>query len=86
MKHAWRIYAKDLKHLKTNWAASISALDLIVLPSLYAWINVEASIDPYAYTEDLPVGVVNEERGAGLARCRFHAGNEIVKTLKTTTS
>ncbi|AMX83650.1 hypothetical protein GS3922_08230 [Geobacillus subterraneus] len=80
MKQAWRIYAKDLKHLKTNWAASISAFDLIVLPSLYAWI------DTYVHTEDLPVGAVNEERGAELARCRFHAGNEIAKTLKTTTS
>lgn len=82
MKQAWRIYMSDLKHLTTNWAASILALGLIVLPSLYAWINVEASIDPYAHTEDLPVGVVNEDRGAELAGHRFHAGDEIVKTLK----
>lgn len=82
MKQAWRIYVNDLKHLTTNWAAAILALGLIVLPSLYAWINVEASIDPYAHTEDLPVGVVNEDRGAELAGHRFHAGDEIVKTLK----
>ncbi|MED0655102.1 YhgE/Pip domain-containing protein [Anoxybacillus geothermalis] len=82
MKQAWRIYMSDLKHLTTNWAVSILALGLIVLPSLYAWINVEASIDPYAHTEDLPVGVVNEDRGAELAGHRFRAGDEIVKTLK----
>ncbi len=81
MKQAWRIYMSDLKHLTINWAASILALGLIVLPSLYAWINVEASIDPYAHTEDLPVGVVNEDRGAELAGHRFHAGDEIVKTV-----
>ncbi|ASS99520.1 phage infection protein [Geobacillus thermocatenulatus] len=82
MKQAWRIYTNDLRHLTTNWAAATLALGLIVLPSLYAWINVEASIDPYAHTEDLPVGVVNEDRGAELAGRRFHAGDEIVKALK----
>ncbi|BBW96153.1 YhgE/Pip family protein [Geobacillus icigianus] len=83
MKQAWRIYVNDLKHLTTNWVAAILALGLIVLPSLYAWINVEASIDPYAHTAYLPVGVVNEDRGAELAGRRFHAGDEIIRTLKT---
>ncbi|WP_223812855.1 YhgE/Pip domain-containing protein [Geobacillus sp. 47C-IIb] len=72
----------DLKQLTTNWAAAVLAAGLIVLPSLYAWINVEASLDPYDNTVNLRVGVVNEDRGAELAGHRFHAGKEIINALR----
>jgi putative membrane protein len=82
MRKALSIYMSDLKQLRTNWAAAVLAAGLIVLPSLYAWINVEASLDPYDNTVNLRVGVVNEDRGAELAGHRFHAGKEIINALR----
>lgn len=55
---------------------------LILLPSLYAWLNIKASWDPYGQTDEIPVGVVNEDEGATVRGEKIHVGNDLVKTLK----
>ncbi|WP_307000794.1 YhgE/Pip domain-containing protein [Lederbergia panacisoli] len=64
MKSIQKIYTNDIKNIFTNWAAAIMIGGLIVLPSLYAWLNIAAMWDPYSETGNLPVAVVNEDQGA----------------------
>lgn len=82
MKNGWRIYLEDLKNISTNWVSAIIILGLIILPSLYAWLNIAASWDPYSQTNQIPVGIVNEDSGATVQGHTFNAGDELVHELK----
>ena len=64
MRNVFRVFWRDVKRLAKTPAAWTVALFLIVLPSLYAWINVYGFWNPYDNTENLTVYVVNEDRGA----------------------
>ncbi|MDY0406357.1 YhgE/Pip domain-containing protein [Virgibacillus sp. 179-BFC.A HS] len=82
MKNSWRIYTTDLKKISTNWVAALIIGGLIILPSLYAWFNIKATWDPYSQTDQIPVGVVNEDQGGAVRGETFNAGDELIKTLK----
>ncbi|MBT2217427.1 YhgE/Pip domain-containing protein [Virgibacillus dakarensis] len=82
MKNSFRIFKTDLKNIGTNWVAAILIGGLIILPSLYAWFNIKASWDPYGQTDQIPVGVVNEDAGAMVRDQEIHVGDDLVKTLK----
>ena len=47
MGNVLRVFARDMKRLAKTPAAWVVALALIVLPSLYAWINVYGFWNPY---------------------------------------
>ncbi|WP_264740541.1 YhgE/Pip domain-containing protein [Cytobacillus firmus] len=78
----WKIYKKDIRSIFTNWVAAVLIGGLTLLPSLYAWFNIEASWDPYSQTNQLPVGIVNEDAGAVVRDKDIHIGDDIVKELK----
>ncbi len=83
MKNSLKIYLHDMKSIGTNWVSAIIICALILLPSLYAWLNIFATWDPYGRTNQIPVGIVNEDMGATLQNQKFNAGNELIKELKT---
>lgn len=72
----------DIRSIFTNWVAAVLIGGLTLLPSLYAWFNIEASWDPYSQTDQLPVGIVNEDAGAVVRDKDIHIGDDIVKELK----
>ncbi|ASK64249.1 phage infection protein [Virgibacillus phasianinus] len=78
----WRIFKTDSKNIGTNWVAAILIGGLILLPSLYAWFNIAASWNPYGQTDQIPVGVVNEDAGAMVRDKKIDVGKELVETLK----
>ncbi|WP_431803951.1 YhgE/Pip family protein [Halobacillus andaensis] len=82
MKNIWNIFTNDIKNISTNWVAAILIGGLTILPSLYAWFNIEASWDPYSQTDQLPVAVVNEDAGASVRGEELDVGNELVKQLR----
>ncbi|MDO6656703.1 YhgE/Pip domain-containing protein [Anaerobacillus sp. 1_MG-2023] len=82
MKNILRIFKKDWKGIGSNWVAAILLGGLIILPSLYAWFNIGASWDPYSQTDQLPVGIVNEDKGATIRDKEIDAGEELTKELK----
>src|SRR5690625_1194881 len=82
MKNIWNIYTLDLKNIVTNFVVAIIIGGLIILPSLYAWLNIKASWDPYAQTDQIPIGVVNEDEGAVIRDQQVNVGEQLVETLK----
>ena len=84
VKQCWSIYKRDLKTIFTNYAVLITIIALCILPSLYAWINIKASWDPYSAqaTSRIKVAVVNNDVGATLGKEEIHAGQEVVDGLK----
>lgn len=86
MKNGWKIYSKDMKNITRNWVAAILIGGLIILPSLYAWFNIKASWDPYGQTDQIPIGVVNEDAGGQVRDEKINVGNDLVNTLKNNDS
>ena len=75
------IFRHDMKRLFMNPIAAILAAGLMVLPSLYAWFNIEASWDPYGNTGNLKVAVANCDEGYSLKGMTVNVGNSIVDSL-----
>lgn len=86
MKNSWKIYFQDLKNISRNWVAAILIGGLILLPSLYAWFNIEASWDPYSQTDQIPIGVVNEDSGGEIKENKINVGTDLVETLENNQS
>src|SRR5690625_1294304 len=82
MRNIWNIFKLDLKNITTNWVVAIIIGGLIILPSLYAWLNIKASWDPYAQTGQIPIGIVNEDKGAMIRDEEIHVGDTLVDTLR----
>ncbi|MCY6957709.1 YhgE/Pip domain-containing protein [Clostridium brassicae] len=83
MKNALKVYKRDVKKVVTNWVALVIITGLMILPSLYAWFNIEASWDPYSNTNGIAVAVVNKDNGANFKDIRVDAGKDIVKQLES---
>ena len=82
MKNIWRIFSRDMKNVSRNGVAAFLIGGLMLLPSLYAWFNIEASWDPYSKTDKLPVGIVNEDDGANIRDQEINIGKNLVTELK----
>lgn len=82
MLNVFTIFKRDLRNISTNWIAAIIIGGLIFLPSLYAWLNIYASSDPYGRTDKLPVAVVNEDKAVNVQDKKIDTGAQIVSTLK----
>ncbi|WP_350448840.1 YhgE/Pip domain-containing protein [Rossellomorea vietnamensis] len=82
MQNIWKIFTRDIKNVSRNWVAAFLIGGLMLLPSLYAWFNIGASWDPYSKTDQLPVGIVNEDKGAEINGEKLNIGEDLVKELK----
>ena len=82
MKNAFRIYKRDMIKICTNWVAIAMIIILIIIPSLYSLINIDASWDPYSNTNGIKVVVVNEDKGTVFKEQDINLGNELVEKLK----
>ena len=76
------IFRHDVRTAFKNISTIIIVLGLCFLPSLYAWINIYACWDPYANTGNLPIAVVNNDRGTVYNGKVINAGNQIAAELK----
>lgn len=81
MKQIWDIYKKDLHSIASQIMTVVVIAGLIFLPSLYAWLNIKASWDPYAKTNQIPIGFVNEDVGAVIQGEDVHVGNDLEEQL-----
>lgn len=69
-------------HLKTSRILLVSVIILLFIPIMYGGFFLGSIWDPYGNTKNLPVAVVNNDKGATLKDKRIAVGNELVDTLK----
>ncbi|RMC98791.1 YhgE/Pip domain-containing protein [Clostridium autoethanogenum] len=86
MKVIFKLLKRDFKNIIKTPSVLALILLLCVLPSLYAWISIKASWNPYANTNRMPIGVVNNDSGTTINGKNLNVGNEIVKNLKKNNS
>ncbi|MFJ7731597.1 YhgE/Pip family protein [Lysinibacillus sp. NPDC097231] len=81
IQHVFQIYKRDIHNILTNWVVAVIIGGLIFLPSLYAWLNIYASMDPYAHTTNMKIAIVNEDIGTNVRGEDINVGNEVVDNL-----
>ena len=82
MKKAMRIFRRDLRRLIHSPAAMLVMAGVAILPSLYAWFNIAANIDPYANTSAIQIAVANNDEDASTNDLTINAGDQIMENLK----
>ena len=55
---------------------------LVILPSLYALLNIQACWDPYGNTDDVPFAIANLDNGTSFNGKDINVGNELANDLK----
>ena len=65
MKNIFHIYSADIHRIILN-GRKCHHRRLAILPSLYAWFNIEASWDPYGQTSGISIAVANLDKGTTL--------------------
>lgn len=82
MRRAFRIFKRDVGRLVHNRVAMIVMAGVCVLPSLYAWFNIGANMDPYSNTQGIKVAVANNDREAANELLKLNAGESIEDNLR----
>lgn len=72
----------ELKRLTGSKMTMLSMVGLMVIPLLYSGMLIGAFWDPYGKLGDLPVAVVNEDRGAQMDGRTLQVGKDLVDELK----
>lgn len=86
MKKVLQIFQRDLKRLLRSPAAALVMVGVCILPSLYAWFNIVANMDPYGNTKNVKVAIANCDTGGHTDSMDLNAGDTIVQNLKKITS
>jgi putative membrane protein len=80
---------KQLSIIKQEWKALfknkkilIAVIGVLFIPLMYSGGYLGAFWDPYANLEELPVAVVNDDKGATFEGEDLDVGNELVENLK----
>ncbi len=76
------IMKNNFKGAFSNPIVVIVLIGVIILPSLYALLNIQACWDPYGNTGDVPFAIANLDNGTSFNDKDINVGNELVKDLK----
>ncbi|MCI6992145.1 MAG: YhgE/Pip domain-containing protein [Clostridiales bacterium] len=82
MRNIGYILKRDFKRILSSWVAVIVILGICVLPSLYAWFNIAANMDPYANTSSIRIAVACQDKGTTEELTgQINVGDKIVEEL-----
>ena len=76
------IMKKNFKGAFSNPIVVIVLIGVIILPSLYALLNIQACWDPYGNTGDVTFAIANLDEGASFNDKDINVGKELVNDLK----
>ncbi len=83
LHHVGQLIKKDFKDVFTkNPIVVLTLLAIIILPSLYALINIQACWDPYDNTGNLEFAVANLDKGASIEGEDLNVGDQLEDELK----
>ncbi|KAA9004802.1 YhgE/Pip domain-containing protein [Paenibacillus spiritus] len=78
------VFAKDMRAAFRNPKLFIPMLVVLFIPVLYSGLFLKAFWDPYGKMNELPVAVVNQDKGAQYEGKQLDAGKDLVEELKKT--
>lgn len=78
-----RIYRSDWRNLFRVPVAVLLVAALVVLPSVYDWVNVASVWDPYSNTSGIKIAVTSLDEGTKVQEKDFNIGNEVMESLRS---
>ncbi len=83
MRTIFDIIKNDFKRLTSSVVALVILMGIIVVPCLFAWINILSNDDPFkpASTGNIPVAVYSEDEGAEMMGLSINVGEIVTDTL-----
>ncbi|OUM64286.1 hypothetical protein PIROE2DRAFT_8967 [Piromyces sp. E2] len=82
MRKIIAIFLDDVKRICRRPAAVVILLGLLVIPGIYAWLNIDSNWNPYGNTGKLPIAIVNKDKGTTILDEEINMGNLVVDSLK----
>lgn len=82
IKKVTHIFKKDMKSVVKNPAVFLAIIVIILLPSLYALLNIDACWDPYENTDNIDFAIVNNDENATYNGKSLNFGEQVVDELK----
>ena len=87
MKNVFRILFSDIRGLFSSFFAVMILLAMLILPALYAWVNIYANWDPYANTGNVKIALANADLGYTTPEGEYvNMGREIVEEIASSTA
>lgn len=86
MKTTLQIFKRDCKRLLRNPVAMLVVIGVCILPSLYAWFNIAANMDPYSNTKGIKVAIASNDTGACSDKISLNAGSSLIEQLEKNNS
>lgn len=82
MANPFRVFKKDVGYFLKNRMLIITFLGVSIVPMLYGGFLIKGNWDPYGQLQDLPVAVVNLDKGAEYQGKPMNVGEDFVNELK----
>ncbi|KAG4100422.1 hypothetical protein H8356DRAFT_1661304 [Neocallimastix lanati (nom. inval.)] len=82
MRKIIAIFVNDIRRICKRPAAIVILLGLLVIPGIYAWLNIDSNWNPYDNTGNLPIAIVNKDKGTVILEKDLNMGNSLVESLK----
>lgn len=82
MKKIIELFKNDLNNLTKSKMAIIIIIGLVIIPGIYAWLNIDSNWGPYDNTGNLPLAVVNNDEGVTILGENLNIGDKIEDSLK----
>eukprot|EP00833_Pecoramyces_ruminatium_P015264 jgi/Orpsp1_1/1189296/evm.model.d7180000070940.1 len=82
MRKIIAIFINDVKEVIKRPAAAFVLLGLIFLPGMYSWLNIDSTWNPYDNTGNLPIAIVNKDKGATVLGENINMGKSLVDGMK----
>ena len=80
--HIVEIMKKDFHASFSNPIVTVVLIGIIILPSLYALLNIQACWDPYGNTGQIVFAIANLDNGSDYEGKHLNIGNQLVDELK----
>ena len=66
MKSIFRIFTDDARSIVTHFFTAVIIIVIMVLPALYAWVNIYANTNPYVNTGNIKIALASNDPGVDL--------------------
>lgn len=82
MKEIFDIFLTDIKKISKQKFAIIIIIGIIIIPGIYAWLNIDSNWNPYDNTGNLPIAIVNKDNGVTFLDKDINMGQMLEDGLK----
>ena len=86
MRNIWKVFCTDLRSLSRSFFACAVVVGIVLLPSLYAWLNIYSNWDPYGNTGGISIAVASLDEGYDNDGTYVNKGQDVVDDLREATS